>query len=137
MYTAVAHANGSGRDGHVRSDDDRISLATRPPKEMGGSGDGTNPEQLFAATYSACYLSALHGAGKLLQLDTKDASVSASVGIGRNHRGEGYAISAELDIFTPNVDAARRQELADKAHQICPYSNATRGNVDVKLTFVD
>ena len=137
MYTAVAHASGGGRDGHVRSDDDRIDLDTRPPKEMGGSGDGTNPEQLFAATYSACYLGALHGAGKVLGLDTKDASISASIGIGKNDKGEGYAISAELDIYTPNVEPARRQELAEKAHQICPYSNATRGNVDVKLTIVD
>lgn len=106
---------------------------------MGGSGDGTNPEQLFATAYAACYLGALHAAGKELELDTKDAAVSASVGIGKNPdpSGEGFAIAVELDIFTPKVESGRRQELAEKAHRICPYSNATRGNVEVKLTTVD
>jgi osmotically inducible protein OsmC len=137
VYTAVAHASGGGRDGHVRSDDDRIDLDTRPPKAMGGSGEGVNPEQLFAATYSSCYLSALHAAGRELKLDTTEAAVSASVGVGKNDKGEGFAIAVELDIFTPKVDAERREELAEKAHQICPYSNATRGNIDVKLTLVD
>lgn len=136
-YTAVAHASGGGRDGHVRSDDDRIDFDTRPPKALGGSGEGVNPEQLFAATYSSCFLGALHAAGKELDLDTKDAAVSASVGIGKNDQGEGFAIAVELDIFTPNVEEGRRQELAEKAHKICPYSNATRGNIDVKLTPVD
>ncbi|MCW4385540.1 organic hydroperoxide resistance protein [Salinibacterium sp. SYSU T00001] len=136
-YTAIAHASGGGRDGHVRSDDDRIDFETRPPKELGGSGEGVNPEQLFAAAYSACYLGALHAAGKELGLDTKDASVSASVGIGKNDKGEGFAIAVELDIHAPHTEESRRQELAEKAHKICPYSNATRGNVDVKLTLVD
>ncbi len=135
-YTAIAHATGGGRDGHVRSEDDRIDMDTRPPKEMGGSGEGTNPEQLFAAGYSACFLSAIHGVGKSLGLDTKDAQVSASVGIGPNGNG-GYGLAVELDIYTPNVAPERRQELADAAHQVCPYSNATRGNIEVTLTLVD
>ncbi|MCU1422056.1 MAG: organic hydroperoxide resistance protein [Microbacteriaceae bacterium] len=135
-YTAIAHATGGGRDGHVRSDNDRIDMETRPPKELGGSGEGTNPEELFAAAYAACFLSAMHGVGKGLGLDTKDAQVSASVGIGSNGAG-GYGIAVELDIYTPNVAPDRRQELADAAHQVCPYSNATRGNVDVTLTLVD
>lgn len=135
-YTAIAHATGGGRDGHVRSEDDRLDLDTRPPKEMGGSGDGTNPEQLFAAGYSACFLSALHGVGKSMQLDTTDASVSASVGIGPNGDG-GYGLAVELDVYTPNVAPEKRQELADGAHHVCPYSNATRGNVEVTITIVD
>jgi osmotically inducible protein OsmC len=135
-YTAIAHATGGGRDGHVRSEDDRLDLDTRPPKEMGGSGDGTNPEQLFAAGYAACFLSAIHGVGKRLGVDTTDAQVSASVGIGSNGEG-GFGLAVELDIYAPNVAPERRQELADAAHQVCPYSNATRGNVEVTLALVD
>jgi osmotically inducible protein OsmC len=135
-YTAIAHATGGGRDGHVRSEDDRIDLATRPPKELGGSGDGTNPEQLFAAAYAACFLGAMHMVGKRLGLETTDAEVSASVGIGSNDAG-GFGIAVELDIYTPNVPSDRRQELTDAAHLVCPYSNATRGNVQVTLTSVE
>jgi len=135
-YTAIAHATGGGRDGHVRSEDDRLDFDTRPPKELGGSGEGTNPEQLFAAGFAACFLSAMHGAGKKLGVDTKDAEVSASVGIGGNGEG-GFGLAVELDIYTPNVAPERRQELADAAHHVCPYSNATRGNVEVTLTLVD
>ncbi|RKR76179.1 organic hydroperoxide resistance protein [Frondihabitans australicus] len=135
-YTAIAHATGGGRDGHVRSEDDRLDFDTRPPKEMGGSGEGTNPEQLFAAGYSACFLSALHGVGKSMGLDTTDASVSASVGIGPNGEG-GYGLAVELDVYTPNVAPEKRDELAQGAHSVCPYSNATRGNVEVTITIVD
>ena len=135
-YTAIAHATGGGRDGHVRSDNDRIDMETRPPKELGGSGEGTNPEELFAAAYAACFLSALGASAKRLGLDSTGAQVSASVGIGANGEG-GYGIAVELDIYTPKVAPARRQELADAAHHVCPYSNATRGNVDVTLTLVD
>jgi osmotically inducible protein OsmC len=135
-YTAIALATGGGRDGHVRSEDDGLDLDTRPPKELGGSGEGTNPEQLFAAGFSACFLSALHTVGRSLKLDTTDSAVSASVGIGSNGVG-GFGIAVELDIYAPHVPADRRQELADAAHHVCPYSNATRGNIDVKLTLVD
>jgi lipoyl-dependent peroxiredoxin len=135
-YTAIAHATGGGRDGHVRSEDDRLDFDTRPPKEMGGSGEGTNPEQLFAAGYAACFLSALHGVGRAQKLDTTDASVSASVGIGPNGDG-GYGLAVELDVYVPNVAPEKRQELADAAHHVCPYSNATRGNVEVTVTIVD
>lgn len=135
-YTAIAHATGGGRDGHVRSEDDRLDFDTRPPKELGGSGEGTNPEQLFAAGFAACFLSAMHGVGKKLGVDTTGAEVSASVGIGGNGEG-GFGLAVELDIYTPNVEPERRQELADAAHHVCPYSNATRGNVEVTLTLVD
>ncbi len=136
IYTAIAHASGGGRDGRVRSEDDRLDLDTRPPKELGGSGEGTNPEQLFAAGYSACFLGALHAAGKELKLDTTNAAVSASVGIGDNGNG-GFGIQAELDVYVPNVSRDEAEQLAEKAHTICPYSNATRGNMDVKLNIVE
>jgi osmotically inducible protein OsmC len=136
-YTAIAHATGGGRDGHVRSEDDRIDMDTRPPKELGGSGDGTNPEQLFAAGYAACFLSALHGCAKQMGLDSTDASVSASVGIGKQSDGPGFGLAVELDVFTPNVAPESRQALADAAHSVCPYSNATRGNVEVTVALVD
>lgn len=136
IYTAIAHASGGGRDGHVRSEDDRIDFDTRPPKEMGGSGEGTNPEQLFAAGYSACFLGATHVVGKNAGVDTKDAEVSASVSIGDNGQG-GFQLAVELDVYLPNVAPERRQEVADAAHQVCPYSNATRGNIDVTISIVD
>ena len=136
IYTAIAHASGGGRDGRVRTEDDRLDLETRPPKELGGSGEGTNPEQLFAAGYSACFLGALHAAGKELKLDTTGAGVSASIGIGSNGNG-GFGIQAELDVHVPNVTRDEAERLAEKAHTICPYSNATRGNMDVALTIVD
>jgi osmotically inducible protein OsmC len=135
IYTAIAHADGGGRDGHVRSEDDILDLDTRPPKEMGGSGEGTNPEQLFAAGYSACFLGAVHGFGRSIKADTSGASVSASVSIGKVD--EGFGLAVELDVYLPNVDEAHRQEVLEGAHRMCPYSNATRGNIEVTLTLVD
>jgi osmotically inducible protein OsmC len=136
VYTAVAHASGGGRDGHVRSEDDRLDIDTRPPKEMGGSGEGTNPEQLFAAGYAACFLGALHAAGRELSLDTTGAEVSAEVGIGGTGTGE-FGLAVELDVYTPAVEQSQRQRVAERAHEICPYSNATRGNITVTLSLVD
>jgi Ohr subfamily peroxiredoxin len=136
IYTAIAHASGGGRDGHVRSEDDRLDFDTRPPKEMGGSGEGTNPEQLFAAGYSACFLGAVHAAGRELKLDTTDAGVSASVSIGSNGEG-GFGLAVELDVYIPKLSQEEAQKVADKAHTICPYSNATRGNIDVAVSVVE
>jgi lipoyl-dependent peroxiredoxin len=136
LYTAIAHASGGGRDGHVLSEDNRIDMDTRTPKELGGSGEGTNPEQLFAAAYAACFLSAIHAVGRQLKVDTGAAGVSASVNLVRIEP-IGYNIAVELDVYLPTVPADRRGELLELAHQTCPYSNATRGNVDVKLTLVD
>jgi osmotically inducible protein OsmC len=136
LYTAIAHASGAGRDGHVLSEDNRIDMDVRVPKEMGGSGEGTNPEQLFAAGYSACFLSAIHAVGRHLSLDTKDAGVSASVSIGKLSE-QAFGLAVELDVYLPNVPAERRQEVIDLAHQTCPYSNATRGNIEVTLTIVE
>jgi osmotically inducible protein OsmC len=135
-YTAIAHASGGGRDGHVRSEDDLIDLDTRPPRELGGSGEGTNPEQLFAAGFSACFLSALHAVGRAEKHNTTDAAVSASVGIGANGEG-GYGLAVELDVYVPNVSREIAEQLSEKAHHVCPYSNATRGNIPVTITVVD
>lgn len=135
-YTAIAHASGGGRDGHVRSEDDFLDFDTRPPRELGGSGEGTNPEQLFAAGFAACFLSALHAVGRREKVNTRDAGVSASVGIGDNGAG-GYGLAVELDVYVPNVGREQAEQLAEKAHLVCPYSNATRGNVPIRITVVD
>lgn len=136
LYTAIAHATGNGRNGHVLSEDNRIDMDVRTPREMGGSGEGTNPEQLFAAGYSACFLSAVLGVGRRLKLDTTDAAVSASISIGKISEF-GFGLSGELVIYLPNVPAEQRQQVIELAHEACPYSNATRGNMDVTLTLVD
>lgn len=135
-YTAIAHATGGGRDGHVRSEDDLLDLPTRPPRELGGSGEGTNPEQLFAAGFAACFLSAIHAVGRRDKLDTSDAAVSASVGIGSNDAG-GYALTVDLDVYIPRLGRESADEVAEAAHHVCPYSNATRGNIPVRITVVD
>jgi lipoyl-dependent peroxiredoxin len=136
VYTAAAHATGGGRDGHVRTEDDRLDLDMRPPKEMGGSGDGANPEQLFAAGYAACFLGALHAAGRELDVDTTGAEVSAEVGIDGNGTG-GFGLAVELDVYAPSAERTARLRLVERAHEICPYSNATRGNITVAFSLVD
>jgi lipoyl-dependent peroxiredoxin len=133
LYTAQASATG-GRDGGAVSSDKHLDVKLNTPKELGGGGgEGTNPEQLFAAGYSACFLSAL----KFVAMQTKqalpaDASVTAEIGIGPNGNG-GFGLAAELRVSLPGLDAAAAQALVTKAHEVCPYSNATRGNIEVKL----
>jgi lipoyl-dependent peroxiredoxin len=136
LYTAIAHATGGGRNGHVLSEDNRIDMDVRTPKEMGGSGEGTNPEQLFAAAYAACFLNAALGVIRRMKLDGTDAAVSASISIGKLSEFA-FGLSGELDIYLPNIPGEQRQHVVDLAHAICPYSNATRGNMDVVLTIVD
>jgi Ohr subfamily peroxiredoxin len=136
LYTAVGHATGDGRNGHVHTDDGLLDLDVRIPTELGGPGGGTNPEQLFALGYSACFHSAIKFVAARDKLDTTDSEVSASVGIGFLDSG-GFGITAELDIALPNLDHDTATALVDRAHEVCPYSNATRGNVDVKLTVLD
>jgi len=134
MYTAVATAE-NGRDGRVASDDGKLDVVVNPPKEMGGSGAGTNPEQLFAAGYSACFQSALALVARQAKADITGSRVTAKVGLGKSSAG-GFGLTVELAVSLPGVDAATAQTLADKAHEVCPYSNATRGNIDVTLTVV-
>jgi lipoyl-dependent peroxiredoxin len=136
LYTAEALTTGEGRDGKARTSDGKLDLDLAIPKEMGGSGNGTNPEQLFAVGYAACFHSALRLVGRQENADVSDSAVGARVSIGQIDNG-GFGLAVELEITLPNVDADTAQQLAEKAHQVCPYSNATRGNIDVKLVVTD
>jgi osmotically inducible protein OsmC len=133
-YSTRATATG-GRDGEARTEDGRLAVALSTPKELGGAGgDGANPEQLFAAGYSACFLGALKVAGQQLKVKVPaEAKVTATVGIGPRSEG-GFGITADLLVDLPGVDRAEAERLVETAHQICPYSNATRGNLDVGLS---
>ncbi len=134
VYTALATATG-GRDGHARSSDGLIDIKLAVPKEMGGPGGGTNPEQLFAAGYSACFLGALKFvAGREKIAVPADAKITGHVGIGPIPNG--FGIEATLEISLPGMDPAVALDLVEKAHIVCPYSNATRGNIDVALRLV-
>lgn len=135
IYTTVAHATGDGRNGHARTDDGTLDLELRIPKEMGGPGGATNPEQLFACGYAACFHSALKLVARELSADVTDSEVSATVGIGSLPDG-GFGLAVELDVHIPNVDDDTAQKVAEAAHRVCPYSNATRGNIEVKLSVV-
>ncbi|MEV8596454.1 organic hydroperoxide resistance protein [Streptomyces sp. NPDC052012] len=131
LYTAVATAT-HGREGRAVSSDGTLDLKLGIPVEMGGSGQGTNPEQLFAAGYSACFASALGLVGRAAKIDVSDAAVTAEVGIGK--QGEGFALAVTLRVELPeSVDEATGRKLVEQAHQVCPYSNATRGNIPVDL----
>ncbi|MFJ1604041.1 organic hydroperoxide resistance protein [Streptomyces sp. NPDC088253] len=130
LYTAVATAE-NGRDGRVSTDDGRLDVVVNPPKEMGGSGAGTNPEQLFAAGYSACFQGALGVVARQENADVSGSTVTAKVGIGKN--ADGFGIIVEISATIPNVDPAAARGLLEKAHQVCPYSKATRGNITVTL----
>lgn len=134
-YRAHAHATG-GREGHAKSSDGALNVQLSTPKELGGAGGaGTNPEQLFAAGYSACFLGALkHVAGQEKVTLPDDVQVDGSVGIGAIPTG--FGIEVELKISLPGLEKDVAQSLVDKAHIVCPYSNATRGNIDVTLTLV-
>jgi osmotically inducible protein OsmC len=135
LYTAHAHTTG-GRTGTSTTDDGRLTLTLDTPKALGGNdGAGTNPEQLFAAGYSACFLGALKAVARAEKVKIPDeATIDASVSIGENAKGVGFAIAAELQITLPGIERAQAEDLVAKAHQVCPYSNATRGNIDVTLT---
>ncbi|MDZ4176466.1 MAG: organic hydroperoxide resistance protein [Hydrogenophaga sp.] len=131
LYTARARTTG-GRVGTARTDDGLLDIKLTPPKAMGGAGTATNPEQLFAAGYSACFMGALkHVAGMKKVAIPADASIEAEVDIGPIPAG--FGIAARLTVNLPGVDRAVAQDLADTAHQVCPYSNATRGNIDVTI----
>lgn len=136
LYTAEALATGEGRDGHGRSSDGRLDFDLAIPKEMGGSGDGTNPEQLFAVGYAACFHSALRLVARQQKVDVTDSTVGARVSIGQLDNG-GFGLAVELEVALPGVDEKTAREIADKAHQVCPYSNATRGNIDVTVNVTD
>ena len=131
LYTAKATSTGDGRNGHVVSSDQRLDLDLALPPEMGGSGDGTNPEQLFAAGYAACFHNALRIVARRARVDPGDSTVSAEVGIGPE--GEAFGLVVTLIISIPGLEREQARELAEAAHQVCPYSRATRGNISVEL----
>lgn len=132
LYTAEATATGA-RDGHAATSDGRLEVDLDVPEEMGGSGgSGTNPEQLFAAGYAACFQSALAVVAGKRDVDTGESTVTAKVGIGP--QGRGFGLEVELEVAIPGVDHDAAQKLIEAAHQVCPYSNATRGNIDVALS---
>jgi len=129
LYTAHAHTTG-GRDGKSRTDDGRLDVTLSSP---GTAGTGTNPEQLFAAGYSACFIGAMKAVAGMKKITLpNDVSIDASVDLGKIPAG--YGIAVRLDISLPGMDRAAAQALVDAAHQVCPYSNATRGNIDVTIT---
>jgi len=132
LYTAEASATG-GRNGNVKSSDGVLDLEVRMPKELGGgAGAYTNPEQLFAAGYAACFDSALNLVIRTEKVQTGETKVTAQVSIGKNTTG-GFQLAVKLKVSVPGVTAEVAQALTEKAHHVCPYSNATRGNIEVEL----
>jgi osmotically inducible protein OsmC len=134
LYTANATATG-GRDGRATSDDQALDVKLTTPKALGGAGgEGTNPEQMFAAGYSACFIGAMRfvSASEKIALPA-DISVNGLVGIGPNGKG-GFGLEVTLNVTIPGMERAAAQDLVNKAHEVCPYSNATRGNIDVTVT---
>jgi lipoyl-dependent peroxiredoxin len=135
LYTASAVATGEGRNGHIATDDRLLDFDVRVPREMGGAGGATNPEQLFAAGYAACFHSALKHVAGPDKLDLTGSQVTARVGIGTIPSG-GFGLTVALEVSAPRLDTAIARQVVEKAHQVCPYSNATRGNVEVTLSVV-
>ena len=135
LYTAHGSATG-GREGQAATDTGNVKLVLNTPKELGGGGgEGTNPEQLFAMGYSACFLGALKFVtGKDKVKIPEDAKVSADIGIGPRDDGQGFGITAKLTVSVPGLDKAAVEDLVRKAHVVCPYSHATKGNIPVETT---
>jgi lipoyl-dependent peroxiredoxin len=132
IYTAKGHATG-GREGKGASDDGKINVTLTPPKEMGGTGTGTNPEQLFAVGYSACFLGAMRYVGGQTSVKIPDdAQVNAEVGIGPRDDGQGFGIAVKLHISLPGFTKEAAADLIAKTHVVCPYSHATKGNITVE-----
>ena len=133
LYTAEAVVEG-GRAGRGRTSDGRLTVDLSVPREMGGDGGaGTNPEQLFAVGYAACFQSALLAVAKGRRLDASDSTITARVGIGPTGHG-GFSLAVALDLHAPGLSRADAEDLMRRAHERCPYSNATRGNIDVTLS---
>ena len=136
LYTAEALATGGGRDGHVRTADGILDTDVRVPKELGGTGGAPNPELLFAAGYAACFHSALQSVARAQKVKVEGSSVGSRVSLGPNGDG-GFQLAVLLEVNIPGVEGEVAQQLADAAHQVCPYSNATRGNIEVTVSVVD
>jgi Ohr subfamily peroxiredoxin len=135
IYTTTATATGDGRNGHTATEDGMVAHDMRTPKELGGAGGAANPEQLFAAGYAACFHSAMKLVAKPMDVDATDSEVSVTVGLGMHEDGA-FNLALEIDVHVPNATTEQAQALVERAHEVCPYSNATRGNVEVKLGVV-
>jgi len=133
LYTAVVTAKG-GRDGHIKSSDGILETDLHKPHEMGGQGGASNPEQLFAGAWGACYLGALGSIAEREGADVSEASVDVQVSF--NKDGNAFALSAELDVHIPGITTEEAQKLADKANIVCPYSKATKGNINTRVTAI-
>ena len=133
VYTAVADNKG-GRDGQAHTENPEMTLDVRPPKEMGGDGAGTNPEQLFAMGSGACFQGAMSLAATELDVNVDDSAVRAHVSIGPE--GDSFAISVKIEVYIPGMSVDEMQKVADRTHELCPYSKATRGNVPVEVVAV-
>jgi osmotically inducible protein OsmC len=134
LYTAKAHVTGGRADGHGRTEDGQLEVDLRLPTEMGGAGGGTNPEELFAVGYAACFEGALGVVARRAKAEAGDVAIDSEVSLSPNGEG-GFLLSVALDVTLPSIeDKDTAVELVRAAHQVCPYSNATRGNIDVVLT---
>ena len=141
LYTAVVTvtpgSEGHARmSGHAKSDDELLTLDLAMPKELGGRGQGTNPEQLFAAGYAACFHGALALAARKMRVDASQSAVTCAIMIGRDPGDRGYRLAAELQVKMPNSEREKAEQVVAQAHQLCPYSKAIAGNVDVKVAIV-
>ena len=134
LYTAEATVTGGRKEGHGRTSDGNLEVDIRPPADLGGDGTGTNPEQLFAVGYAACFESALSLVGKRMKLEADDATINSKVNL---HPAEerGFKLSVEMDVTLPSIeDSEQATEIVRTAHKVCPYSQATRDNIDVDFT---
>ena len=133
LYTVEALSTGGGRDGHVATADNAVDLAMAPPTELGGSGEGNNPEQLFAAGYAACFHSALQSAARMKKVTIEGSSVGARVSLVPSGE-ESIDLAVQLEVVIPDLDTDQADELAKLAHELCPYSRATKGNIEVSVS---
>lgn len=134
VFAAESTATGGGRDGHVRSATGRIDMDTRPPRELGGTGDGTNPEELFSAGYAACFLGALRLVARRSAVMLDDATnVTVEAALGKDLTTEQFGLTGTITGYLPGLSQAVADDLVAEAHEVCPYSRATRGNVDFTI----
>jgi len=133
LYTAGAHVTGGRAEGHGRTTDGVLEVDLRLPSEMGGQGGGTNPEQLFAVGYAACFEGAIGAVARRMKVDPQDVAIDSRVNLHPTEE-RGFKLSVDLDVTLSGVEGDQAKELIDAAHHVCPYSNATRGNIDVNIT---
>ena len=133
LYTAEATATGDRMKGHGQTSDGNLEVSIRPPKDLGGDGTGVNPEQLFALGYAACFENAMSLVARRMKEDVEEARVDSKVGL-HPTEDRGFALSVELHVTLPSTDAEKAAEITRVAHKVCPYSNATKGNIEVTLT---